>query len=339
MTGINDEEQIKSEEAMQALFQQASRRLQPPVADEEEIRQAIHAEWRQMNSQRRRKKQMAYWAMAASLVLVAFLSLNSTQTPEAYTQVAVIEKSIGEIALRINASGRTIIPGNQDRSVSSGQTITTGMDSALALAWSAGGSLRMGEETELVFVSPTEVELLAGQIYFDSGITIAAHPDVSLLSVNTRAGIIQHIGTQFMTKLVDDSLTVSVREGVVSIDGKNYVGTAMAGQQVTLRVDGSISKEARPGYGAEWQWVQSIAPPLDVDGLSVLILLNWVSRESGRPLKFESASAATIATAHVLKGTVEVEPMRALRIYLQTTDLESELIDDVISIRLATADE
>ena len=113
----------------------------------------------------------------------------------------------------------------------------------------------------------------------------------------------------------------------------------MAGQRVTLRVDGSISKEARPGYGAEWQWVQSIAPPLDVDGLSVLILLNWVSRESGRPLKFESASAATIATGHVLKGTVEVEPMRALRIYLQTTDLESELIDDVISIRLATADE
>ena len=339
MTSINDEEQIKSEVAMQAIFEQASRRLQPPIAAEEEIRSAVHAEWLQMNARRGRGKQAVYWAMAASLVLVAFLSLNRTQTPEIYTPVAMIEKSIGEIALRQNDSGSTIILGNLVRSISSGQTITTGMDSALALAWSAGGSLRMGEETELVFVSPTEVELLAGQIYFDSGMTNAAHPDVSLLRVNTHAGIIQHIGTQFMTKLVDDSLTVSVREGVVSIDAKNYVGTAMAGQQVTLRVNGSVSKEARPGYGAEWQWVQSIAPPLDLDGLSVLNLLNWVSRESGRSLKFESVSAETIAIAHVLNGRVEVEPMRALRIYLQTTDLESELVDDVISIRLATAGE
>jgi len=34
---------------------------------------------------------------------------------------------------------------------------------------------------------------------------------------------------------------------------------------------------------------------------------------------------------------VDIEPTRALRIFLQTTDLRSEIADNVITIRLAVA--
>ena len=336
MTEMNDDQQGQSEEAMEALFRHASRRLRPPITDEKEIREAVHAQWLRMNRRRRRGRQTLYWAIAASLVLAGFLSVNISKTPVTYPTVAVIEKSIGEIALRQDAAADMARLRSNIRSFSSGQTVATGVDSALALGWSAGGSLRLDQETELIFISPTEVELLAGRIYFDSGSVAGPNTDESSLIVKTQVGVVKHVGTQFMTDLLDDSLTVSVREGVVSISGKGYTGTAMAGQQVILRADGAHSQEMRSTYGGEWQWVQSIAPPLDVDGLNVLTLLNWVSRESGRPLRFESASAREIASVHVLNGPVEVEPIRALGIYLQTTDLRSELVDDVISIRLTS---
>lgn len=339
MSSMNDEQDIRSEEALRVLFEHVSRRLQPPVTDEEEIRKAVHAEWHRSTRKRRRRKQFMYWALAASVMLAVFLGLRTPPSPTTPVMVATIQKSVGEAILRQRAADDLIISNHLPLNIMSGQTVVTGAKAALSLGWSNGGSLRLDRETELIFISPGLVELVVGRIYFDSGSVAAKNTGKSSLTVNTDVAVVRHVGTQFMTRILDGSLTVNIREGAVSIEGARYDGTATAGQRIEIQADGGYEIDIEPGYGADWKWVEAITPPLNVEGRTILEFLNWVSRESGRPLKFESAAAKTIAASEELRGIVVVEPTRALEIFLQTTDLKAETADDVISIRLATADE
>jgi len=336
---MNEEQELRSEEALRVLFEHVSRRLQPPVADEEEIRKAVHAEWRLSARKRRRRNQFMYWALAASVMLAVFLGLRLPPGPTTPVMVATIEKSIGEIVLRQEEAGDLILSHDQPPNIMTGQTIVTGVDAGLSLMWFNGGSLRLDRETELLFISPIVVELITGRIYFDSGSVAAKNAGGSSFAVNTDIAIVRHVGTQFMTRVFDHVLTVSIREGAVSIEGSRYDGTATAGERVEIQTDGGYVIDAEPGFGDQWKWIEAIAPPMNLNGRTILEFLNWVSRESGRPLKFESASAKTIAASEELRGIVDVEPTRALEIFLQTTDLIAETADDVISIRLATADE
>ena len=339
MSSMNDEQDIRSEEALRVLFEHVSRRLQPPVRDEEEIRRAVLVEWRRSTRKRQRRNQFMYWALVASVLLAVFLGLRTPLGPTTPVLVATIEKSVGEAILRQHAAVARIISHDQPPNIMSGQTVITGAEAALSLSWSKGGSLRVDRETELIFISPTVVELVVGRIYFDSGLVAVGGAGKSSLTVNTDIAVVRHVGTQFMTRILDDSLTVSIREGAVSIEGVRYDGTATAGQRIEIQADGAYENDAEPGYGADWIWVEAIAPSLNLDGWTILEFLNWVSRESGRPLKFETASARTIAASEELRGIVDVEPTRALTIFLQTTDLKAETADDVISIRLATTGE
>ena len=338
MNSVKDDQDMKSELALQALFEQASSRLAPPAEDERQIRAAIHAEWSQLMGKRRRNRRFGSWALAASVLLAVFLTLNTLRTPQAPATtelVATIERQKGDVGFTAPVPTRVGVA-----QIFTGQTITTGTDSAVALAWIAGGSLRLDEETELLIVSASEVMLLSGRLYFDSMPGIPAPVANSSLTVTTTAGVVRHVGTQFMTEILDQSLTVNVREGVVAISGSNYNGQATAGQRIAILADGSVEIDARPGYGPDWQWVESIAPPLSLDGLTILEFLNWVSRESGRTLIFESPTAQAIAASELMRGNSgEADPIRALRIFLQTTDLQPEIVDDVISIRLAASDE
>ena len=339
MKSMNDERSSGSEEALRVLFEQGSRRLQPPAQDAEEIRKAVHAEWSQVARNHRRGRQFLFWALAASVVLAIFLGLRTQPIPTIPVIVATAEKSIGQVLIRqtdaTDQSSMTQLATN----IMTGQTIVTGADSALALSWSMGGSLRLDQKTQLIFVSPITVELIAGRIYFDSKSNTEEHSDRSSLTVQTPVATVRHVGTQFMTKFFDDSLTVSVREGAVSIEGLRYDATARAGQRIQIQADGDYTINEERGYGTEWQWVESIAPTLNPEGRTVLDFLNWVSRESGRSLKFESAKARLIAASSELRAPVLDEPTRALEIFLQTTDLKAETVDDVISVSLVTAGE
>jgi len=329
MSETDDIRDREADQALQALFRLASHREHAPPEDERSIRDAIHSEWYVHTRKRRRSQLTVRWAIAASVVLAVILSARLLYVPEV-TEVprlaATIERQIGEL-------GRS----RQGPDVFTGETIVTGADSALALAWSTGGSLRLDKATQIVLISPTEIELLAGRIYFDSlpGSPRTAVPQS--LSIKTDAGVVHHLGTQFMTGMYGHTLIVSVREGSVSIIGDRYSGQARVGQRIEIHADGDHRVAAEPGYGADWQWVEAVAPTYRLDGRTVLDFLSWVSRESGRSLRFETQSAEQLAASIVLNGRVDIEPTRALRIFLQTTDLRSEIADNVITIRLAVA--
>ena len=113
----------------------------------------------------------------------------------------------------------------------------TASDAGLALAWGGGGSLRIGANTRIRFVSVASAFLEDGRVYFDSrpglaaGTEAGASPDFLL---ETDRGTVRHVGTQYMVESDASGLVVSVREGEVEIEGGTYEERVSSGQQVTL---------------------------------------------------------------------------------------------------------
>jgi hypothetical protein len=64
----------------------------------------------------------------------------------------------------------------------------------------------------------------------------------------------------------------------------------------------------------------------------VLELLEWVSRETGLQLRFESAGAEELARKELLKGEIDAPPTNALRLWMMSVDLDWRIDDGVIYV-------
>ena len=232
--------------------------------------------------------------------------VNFTNTPPiSAVQVASIDKSIGSIYV-LGEQSRLQAAGNLS-SIAAGQTIVTGKDSGLGLSWGGGGSLRIDADSRVTFVTPTAIALESGRVYFDS-------MDVDVeLEIQTEFGSVRHLGTQYMTTIGKQSLSVSVRDGKVAVDGLYYDEVAEAREQLTL------SGRARPQvlsilpYGDEWSWVETTAPLNSFDGKTIYEFLQWVARETGFEIEFEDPEIEQMALIETFGGEVSAEPRVALR--------------------------
>ena len=119
-------------------------------------------------------------------------------------------------------------------------------------------------------------------------------------------------------------VSVSVREGRVAVQVEATETIAHSGQQLNVTGDGAMSTTEIQTWGELWAWTEAAAPPIELEGKTVMEFLELVARESGRELAFASASAEDIARSSTLSGSVDLPPMRALELILQTTDLVAE---------------
>ena len=321
MNRMNQEQDLRSERALEELLGNAEPRPMPPQQDEEIVRQAVRDEWDRVSTRRIRTRRVTQFALAASILLAVFVSLNALRGPfdgNRLEQVASIEKQFGIITI-----------------MSDGEAVQTGMESGLTLAWNDGGSLRLDQNTHLEFVSGTEIYLQSGRIYFDSmpsGIpTVITDPDTAKLTIRTDAGTVRHYGTQFITQADGDVLTVMVREGRVSIEGARVKETASVGERLTLSRNGQATVDAIELTGGDWRWIEKTSPSLTLDNRPIIELLTWVSRETGQPLRMSASVEETVNT-ETLTGVYDMEPSTALNTYMQTTGLTWEIEDGVIVI-------
>jgi len=320
--------------ALEDLLRHAAPRPTPSTEDEAAVRAAVQNEWRGVVGKRRTHRRVARYAIAATVLVGVFAAFNAFRTPVVATiQVATIEKSFGSVYVLSEQS--ELRPTDDLSNVLSGQTIVTGNDAGLALAWDNGGSIRVDANTRIEFTDSNSVFVEEGRIYFDSmsstllaGIDAGGSPAFTLETPN---GAVQHIGTQFMTAVDNDSLVVSVREGRVLVDGSYHEQTATSGQQVTLvgRQRPNVLSIERAGEA--WAWVGRTTPAADVDGKTLHEFLVWVCREMGLDLKFEGKAEA-VAHDAVLKGTIDTVPADALRLRLATADLQSRIEGGAIYI-------
>jgi len=332
MKGTHSHKEHSDRDSVAELFQHASARERPPAEDELAIRQALHAEWSGMTRKRRKRKAQFSLAAAASAVLAVMVGVSLTRSPqplEPMTQVATVEKQLGSIRVLPGVSGNAQNQG-ESAVLMSGQQIVTGKNSGLALRWLNGESIRLNESTELRLTAAGEINLLAGQIYVD---TDEADPTADL-HIATPAGLVRHIGTRYMTAVTADGTSVSVREGQVLLDRSGVESLAARGDQLKVDTSGTLVRESIPGYGDLWQWTEELAPVFPSDGRSMADFLDWVGHESGRTVEFASPAAQKLAGETLLRGKVDMEPMRALAIVLQTSDLMSEISAGTIVVRL-----
>lgn len=337
MNGAENQHITEREDLLEELFRHASARERPPPDDEAAIREALHAEWRVITGRRRRRRTALSLAAAASLVLAVLIGTNMQRGPQVTTpaeQLASIQKVTGNAGVRSSGNGTAWEPGPGDI-LQSGQTVVTGSSSRLAVGWRDGTALRVDQNSEIKFLVNGELELVSGRVYVDTETVGGFFPGLAII---TPAGRVRHLGTQYMTAVREKRTTVSVRQGKVELSiGVDTVLTGR-GEQLTVNEAGSLHRESIPTYGAPWEWMEALTPPFASNGRTLAEFLLWVSRHSGRTIAYATPEAEALAGDTVLRGEVDMEPMRALDALLQTSDLSAKVQDGAIVISLPSGD-
>ena len=336
MSLTSDHGAVRNDDAIEALLEQASPRPSPPSKDEEMIREAVLSEWQTVTGRRRARTRVTRFLVAAAVLLGVAVTFNTLQNGGiAPVQVATIAKSHGSIHVRGDEA--QVHELRDLTSIMSGQMIITDHNSGIGLAWGNGGSLRIAADTRVEFVSEEAVLLHSGRIYFDSTpseltASITANSANARLRILTSHGTVSHLGPQYMTYTSDSELTVSVREGEVSVDGKYHHAKALAGQQLSIVGSTRPSVANFSRHGEAWRWIEEVSPDVDIDGRSVHAFLDWVGRETGLKVEYPDAATEQGAEDVVLMGTVTLEPRAALDFWVETTDLKWHVEEGAIKV-------
>ncbi len=307
MSNKSDNAILESEASFEELLGHVAARPVPSVEDAEMARNAVRAEWLAVTRKRKRRRRFVSLAAAASVLMTLALVIRFALTPPVIAvQVASIEKSFGSIAIYV--MGEALQETGDLSAISIGQTIVTGRESGLALAWAGGGSLRIDANSRVAFLSDSAIELVSGAMYFDS-----MNRNVEL-EVRTKYGVIRHLGTQYVGRIDSESLSVSVREGRVAVDGLYFDGVAEPRQRLTIIGSARPSVLSISPYGDDWRWVELSAPRADFDGKTIYEFLQWVARETGLTIKYDDPNVKQIVydDDNTLIGKFDEEPRIAL---------------------------
>ena len=319
---------LGTDDALEALLRKAPPRPMPAGEDTAAVHDAVKDEWLAVTGRRRTRRRLISLVAAATVLLAVGVTVTLLRVPSALpVQVATIDKTIGSIHFLGEQSQLREMRDLAE--VIAGQTIVTGHDSAASINWTNGGSLRIDEDTRVEFISPEEILLKSGRVYFDSqpsslqaGITQSS---VSGFAIRTEQGVVRHIGTQYMTGISGGALTISVREGQVEVEGTYHDTTAKAGQRLTLAGSNRPAITNIPSHGDDWRWVEQIAPAINFDERSAYEFIHWVARESGFEVRFVSGTVERRARDTKMTGSVDREPQVALQTLLKTTTLNSRI--------------
>lgn len=301
------------------LIQVAGRRPSPSSDHYEQTLAAAHAVWQQKVRATRQRQRVV--AVAASIAIVAIgigavlRLLPDTPLPP-IASAAVIQ---GDVAVFSPESGTWAPVTETGSELGAGDRLRTDSEGRAAFRLGDQISVRIDSASELMFTSESELELIAGAVYVDSG----AGNRAGSLEIATSHGIVQDIGTQFEVATMDDGLRVRVREGLVQLyqAEQELAFEGRAGQEFRVDPVGTIRQNSFSPYDPAWSWAEALAGSPNVEGMPVLEFLNWVARETGREIQFEGRNVQLAAGSAILHGNAQnLTPMEALEVMLSTTN-------------------
>lgn len=308
----------QSDESIGRLLQAVGSRESPSTLMTEEVRRAVHEEWRTLVAQRHRRQRVLGYGVAASVVAAAIavgMSWQLTQAPPA---------TIGSVA-RVDGDLEVALDGGRWRSMTTGERVPEGAilrtDAGSRAALDvAGVSLRMDADSVITLSSAHEVALTAGAVYVDAAPAMAQVPLPETLVIDTSYGSVRHVGTQYEVRSTRDGIEVSVREGLVQIARADRTYAGRAGEQLVLRSDGEPERHAVTAQDPRWQWATAIAPVFDIERRPLVQFLDWVARETGKTIVYASPEVRVRAERLILRGSVsDLPPEQALAAVLATT--------------------
>ena len=275
------------------LIRLAGTRDMPSGDAMQRARDAAHAAWQRgvaAADPPTRRSLRPWWplALAASCALVAALLLVDRPEPPAARVVASV---VAVDAIRALSAGMQVRKGH---------TISTGGGRAAFLLGDSL-SLRADRNTRLAFEDVDQVRLMQGSVYVDSG----GLNTVSKLRIETPAGEVRHLGTQFLVSVSGTATRIRVREGRVALARAGSAAHDIAAGDA-LEVDGSKVQllQDQPANGAEWEWATNTAPAFDIENRPLAEFLSWVAREHGWRLTYLDESTRLRAHDIRLHGSV-----------------------------------
>jgi ferric-dicitrate binding protein FerR (iron transport regulator) len=300
--------------AVAALLAKAGRRVQPPPETRDAVYVSALVAWRQVLQEKRQKRRWAF-ALAAGLAAVAVATLWFLTTSREPLQIAAW--SVDGQEMRVGAMVRA--------SALPGQVLVT----------PAGDRLRAAVGAEMAILESNRLELRSGSLYFES----AAGTNAAGLVIETAYGAVRHVGTRYAVEIGADTLTVSVRDGLVAIDTLAQQIAIGAGVQVVVNRQGEETVRHRINrFGSLWAWTEGLAPALQIDGRLLDEVLREIAFETGRRLEFADEEVRIACGQIRLKGPfLDMAASDRLFAVLVTTGLEATESGERIQIRRQTA--
>jgi ferric-dicitrate binding protein FerR (iron transport regulator) len=326
----NSNRQADDEKTLSELLRLAGPRRQVPEDVEARVYERVLSEWQAARDERRRgssvyatvrgewtrkmrRRKAARWYLPAALAATALLAFMLLDAPEAPAPATV---TIGTVARVVANTPRAGLPEAGEK-VAAGARLATGPGEALTLSLRNGESLRIDENSVVVADTRSNMSLLAGRLYVDTGSGV--YRDGALV-VHTAVGVVRDIGTQFSVAVDPSGLEVAVREGRVEVDSDGTEVGAEAGERLHVSKGAGFSTSRLQPWDASWDWATQLAPEFDIEGKSLLEFLTWVARETGRELVFADESQRLAAMRTDLHGSIAgQEPLAALESVLVTT--------------------
>jgi hypothetical protein len=259
------------------------------------IKAAARAAWLRQVRRTAIRRRAAYAAVALAAAVVLAVGIAALRpvpiSPLAPVIAATLETVVGEATI-----GEWRASEVPSRDLASGTAITTGDSGRAGLRLASGHAVRVDVRSSLWIVTGSSLRLERGAIYVD---TEAASSGGAPIEIDTPLGRVTDVGTRFEVRLVaaersdrdattarPDALHVTVREGAVRLASAFGAYDAAAGNELRLRAGGQLDRAPAPPYGASWGWVESVRPPLEIEGFTCRAFLDWASRESGRSWRF-----------------------------------------------------
>lgn len=331
MKKTSDTPEIDDSE-IESVISTAIPRAKPSPEAREAALAALSKEWEDLVVAKKRRKHSVGFAVAASVVLAFSLVLAArtgllTPEPQTFGQIA---RSVGDGPLiqRPDEFDTDLVDAGL---LIEGDAVTTPDGGRILVHLSGGGALRIDHNTRVELRAGPVLRLRQGAIYFDSrGGNAEPHSDTPL-SIETPAGTVTHLGTQYMARVDLSGTTVAVREGSVAIRSPGVSSIADAGRMIRFDRRNRATDQPLSAHAPAWDWVMEIAPSMVLQRASAADILAWIARESGRRIEYEDG--AEKFADEMIDGLPNVAPLTALGALGVATGLEIELADSTIRVR------
>jgi len=288
---------------IERLIKLAGERDMPSPEGTERARQAAHESWTRMvkareATPRRSRFKLPGFALAAGVAAVGVLLWTQkpmTAPPELVAHVATLQGDARLEEGSAETAARVSLP------IHAGAKLSTG-DGRIALTFGDSLSLRVDRHTRLRLDGREQITLLSGALYVDSGGINA----VPALRIETPAGAVRHVGTQYQVRVAGDVTFVRVREGRVLLNGESGATTDIAAGD-ELQVSGAELRWRRglPSFGEDWEWPAGIAPALQIENRPLGEFITWVAREHGWQVRFVDDALQSRAAEIRLHGSLD----------------------------------
>jgi hypothetical protein len=318
----------RDQDSVSDLLRFAERR--PPLPQERAMRMkaAVHAHWR--STLHRSQTRKRFWfgsAVASAALIVLFVLITQTKQeipshrPIQIGKLQIVSGSI-QIQRQENRNSR-FTPAKAGDLLFIDNIIET-RNGRAAIQIGNVVSLRMNSNTRIQFKSASMIHLMKGMVYLDS-------QDGPLFEIHTRYGNVRDIGTQFQASIDDDSLKVGIREGLVRLYRNDQWNEAGAGTEISIDSNGKVQQRSIPIYGADWDWVMSVAPSFQLDGATLESFLTWIKRENGWEIHFVNDDIKKSARDTILHGTLTgIRPDQAHAVVLPTCSVSYKFEGNVL---------